>query len=167
MSNLLVTSQVREPLSHHGNSIISCFQRICYLKVIKKNVYFLLICLCSLYLCKSLIYEDFFFLFRAAPEAYGSSQARVQLELQLPVYDIATGMCYEESLCVKCEVGVCIFFPLMDRNITGLEFMLWLSGLRTQLVSMRIWVRPQALLIGLRIQHCCKLQCRSQMWLGS
>ena len=38
---------------------------------------------------------------------------------------------------------------------------------RTQLVSMRIWVQPLALLTGLRIQHCCELRHRSQMQLRS
>ena len=33
-----------------------------------------------------------FLLFRAAPAAYGSSQARVKLELQLPAYVTATAM---------------------------------------------------------------------------
>ena len=30
-----------------------------------------------------------------------------------------------------------------------------------------MWVQILALLSSLRIRHCCKLQCRSQMWLGS
>ena len=34
-------------------------------------------------------------------------------------------------------------------------------------VSMRMQVQSLALLSGLRIQHCPKLQCRSQMWLES
>ena len=38
---------------------------------------------------------------------------------------------------------------------------------RTQLVSIRTKVLSLASLRGLRIQHCHKLQCRSQMWLGS
>ena len=38
------------------------------------------------------------------------------------------------------------------------EFPLWLSGLRTQLMSMRMWVQSLALLSGLRIQCCHKLQ---------
>ena len=41
------------------------------------------------------------------------------------------------------------------------EFLLWLSGLRTQLVSMRTWVRSLASLTGLRIWCCCKLWCMS------
>ena len=45
------------------------------------------------------------------------------------------------------------------------EFLLWLSGLRTQLVSMRMQVSSLASLSGLRIQRCCKLWFRSQMWL--
>ena len=42
---------------------------------------------------------------------------------------------------------------------------MWLSGLKTQLVSMGIRVRSLASLSGLRIWHCCKLQHRSQTWL--
>ena len=44
-----------------------------------------------------------------------------------------------------------------------LEFLFWLSGLRTQLVCMRVWVRSLALLNGLGIQYCCKL--RSMLWM--
>ena len=47
------------------------------------------------------------------------------------------------------------------------EFLLQLSGLRTQLAYMRIWVRSLTSLSGLRIWHCCKLLCRLQTWLGS
>ena len=45
------------------------------------------------------------------------------------------------------------------------ELSLWLSRLRTQLVSMRIQVRSLALLSGIRIWHCCRVRHRSQMWL--
>ena len=38
---------------------------------------------------------------------------------------------------------------------------------RIWLVSMRTWVWSLALLSVLRIQHCCELWCRSQIWLGS
>ena len=37
------------------------------------------------------------------------------------------------------------------------EFPLWFSRLRTQLVSMRMWVPSLALLSGLRIRHCHQL----------
>ena len=47
------------------------------------------------------------------------------------------------------------------------KFALWLSRLRTPLVSLRMWVQSLASVIGLRIQHCCELQYRSQMWLRS
>ena len=47
------------------------------------------------------------------------------------------------------------------------EFPLWLNGLRTQLVSMRMRVPSLASLNGLRTQHCYKLQGPSQMWLRS
>ena len=43
------------------------------------------------------------------------------------------------------------------------EFLLWLSRLQTQLVSMRMW----ASLSGLRIWHCHKLWSRLQTWLRS
>ena len=42
---------------------------------------------------------------------------------------------------------------------------LWLSGLRTRLVSMSMWVPSLASLSGLRIQHCYELWCRSKAWL--
>ena len=48
-----------------------------------------------------------------------------------------------------------------------LEFPLWLSRLKPQLVSMRMQVRSLALISGVRIQLCCELWCRSQMGLGS
>ena len=48
-----------------------------------------------------------------------------------------------------------------------LEFPLWLSRLRTWLVSMRMWSRSLASLSGLRIWNCHELQCRSQRQLGS
>ena len=47
------------------------------------------------------------------------------------------------------------------------EFLLWLSRLRTRLVSIRTWVRSLASLSGLRIWGGCKLCHRSYMWLGS
>ena len=47
------------------------------------------------------------------------------------------------------------------------EFPLWLNGLRTRLVSMRIQIRSLTLLSGLTIQHCCEPWRRSQMRLGS
>ena len=47
------------------------------------------------------------------------------------------------------------------------EFPLWLTRLRTQLVSMRMWVPSLALLSELRIQICCELWHRLQTRLGS
>ena len=47
------------------------------------------------------------------------------------------------------------------------EFLLWLSGLRTQPVSRKMWVWSLASLSGLRIWRCHKLWCRLQMWLRS
>ena len=48
-----------------------------------------------------------------------------------------------------------------------LEFLLWISGLGIQLVSMWMRVQSLALISVLRIQHCHELCCRSQMQLGS
>ena len=49
----------------------------------------------------------------------------------------------------------------------GQEFLLWLSGLRIWLTSMKMQVRSLASFSGLKIQCCRKLQHRSQMWLGA
>ena len=62
------------------------------------------------------------------------------------------------------------FFPLetfsyfVKNLIWKREFPLWLSGLRTRLVSMKMQVWSLASLSRLRIWRCCKLQCRSQGW---
>ena len=48
-----------------------------------------------------------------------------------------------------------------------LEFLLWLSRLRTWLVSIRMWVWSLDSLSGLTIHCCCELWCRSHMWPGS
>ena len=48
------------------------------------------------------------------------------------------------------------------KRISRQEFPSWLSGERTQLASMRTWVRSLSLLSGLRIWHCRELWCRSQ-----
>ena len=53
------------------------------------------------------------------------------------------------------------------KKMNSWEFLLWLSGLRTQLVSMRMWVRSLASFTGLRIRHCCKLRWGSKMPLRS
>ena len=52
-------------------------------------------------------------------------------------------------------------------QVSKVKFLLWLSGLRTQLGSVRMQVRSLAVLSGLRIWHCHELQSRLQMWLGS
>ena len=67
--------------------------------------------------------------------------------------------------------------PLIIRNsvhihhilskICFLKFLLWLRGLRTQLVATRMQVHSLVSLSVLRIQHCCKVHCSSHMWLGS
>ena len=110
----------------------------------------------------------FVLLFRAAPVAYGGSQARG------PIGATAAGIYH--SLQQRR-----ILNPLSDardrtRNLMvpsqihfhcASEFPLWLSGLRTQLVSMRMQVQSLALFNGLRIWSCHKLWHRSQIWRGS
>ena len=56
---------------------------------------------------------------------------------------------------------------LIFKITTCMELPLWLSGLRTQLISMKMWVGSLALLSGLRIQHCHKLWHMLQMQLRS
>ena len=59
---------------------------------------------------------------------------------------------------------------VLEGRTTGREkrgFQLWLSGLRTRLVSMRMQVGSPASLSGLRIQHCHELRHRSQVQLRS
>ena len=58
------------------------------------------------------------------------------------------------------------YLNVISKKKTKLEFPLWLSRLRTWLVSMRMWVPSLASFSGLRIWYCHKLWCRSQMWLG-
>ena len=65
----------------------------------------------------------------------------------------------------KCQAGKKPLFS-QDSEVSE-EFPFWLSSFRTQLVSIRMRVQFLASLCGLKIWHCCKLQCRSQMRLGS
>ena len=46
------------------------------------------------------------------------------------------------------------------------EFLLWLSELRSWLISMRMWFQSLVSFSELRIQHCCELWCRSQTQLA-
>ena len=69
------------------------------------------------------------------------------------------------------EISIQILYWFLIRLFVSLlrssEFALWLSMLRTWLVSVRMWVQSLALLGGLRIRLCLKRWCRSQMHLGS
>ena len=53
------------------------------------------------------------------------------------------------------------------KKVREWEFPLWLSKLRTGLVSVRTRIQSLASVSGLRIQRCCQLLCRSQIWLRS
>ena len=63
---------------------------------------------------------------------------------------------------VESELSPLTLFHPLSFCESVLGVLLWLSRLRTRLVSMRMWVQSLALLSGLRIQHCLKLQCRLQ-----
>ena len=68
------------------------------------------------------------------------------------------------------ESNLNIFLKYYSKYYTKnlkLEFLLWLTGLRTQLISMRMQVLSLALLSRLRIQSCHKVRHRPQTWLGS
>ena len=52
-------------------------------------------------------------------------------------------------------------------KITVREFLLWLSGVRARLISMRMQVQSLAPLSGLKIQICLELWCRLQTRLRS
>ena len=66
------------------------------------------------------------------------------------------------------EVSLLLRAPTSTFKKFLLELTLfWLSGLEPTIVFVRMWVQSLALLTKLRIWLCCKLWCRSQMWLGS
>ena len=54
----------------------------------------------------------------------------------------------------------CIHSLIHSLKKYNLEFLMWLSRLRTQLVYVKMWVQSLALLSGLRIQRCRELWCR-------
>ena len=57
--------------------------------------------------------------------------------------------------------GASPILPLpQHKNRVLTEFLLWLSRLRTRLVSMRMRIWSLASISGLRLQHCHKLQHR-------
>ena len=60
-----------------------------------------------------------------------------------------------------------LLFPKSLKNKYCQEFPLWLSGLQTWLVSMRMQVPSLASLSKLRIQCCHELQYKRQTLLGS
>ena len=76
---------------------------------------------------------------------------------------------------IKSRVFACSQIPSRNRDLTFfffpkirlLEFLLWLSGLRTRLVSMSMPVGSLALLSGLRIWWCYKPWHRLQMRLAA
>ena len=56
-------------------------------------------CLCTFIYLFDKALGHFFFLFRAKHAAYGSSQARIKSELQLPAYATATAMWDPSHIC--------------------------------------------------------------------
>ena len=81
-----------------------------------------------------------------------SGRSLAKLDMSWVLYDSAANS------------GFCVWKN--SQEITR-EFPSWLSGLRTQLISMRMKVQSPVLLSGLRIWHCHKMQHRLQIWLRS
>ena len=71
-----------------------------------------------------------------------------------------TGGTWGCSLCARHLVGLSDLFNPPNNHIKceTCRVPFWLSGLRTQLVSMRMLVPSLAPVSGFRIQHCLKLQ---------
>ena len=84
---------------------------------------------------------------------HNQKELEIWVEKELEFKQLNLVYCNQETFC--------------KQKITLKEFLLWLSKLRTQLVSMRMQVQFLTSLSGLRIQHCHELQCRSQMLLRS
>ena len=63
---------------------------------------------------------------------------------------------------IKKPWGIVSIRGLKTHDKEMREFLLWLSGLRTWLVSKRVQVPSLASLSGLRIQCCSEVGCRSQ-----
>ena len=61
----------------------------------------------------------------------------------------------------------CLYQIFLLHKNNKREFPLWLSGLQTWTVSIRMWVRYMALFSGLRIWCCSELWCRPQTRLRS
>ena len=67
---------------------------------------------------------------------------------------------FVDSLGVRLRSFRFFFVPwgiLLSIKLQYYEFLAWLSGLWTQLVSVRLWVQTLALLSGLSIWHCHEL----------
>jgi len=114
-----------------------------------------------------------FLLFRARPAAYGSSQARV------PVGAAASSLHHSHS-----NMGSQLRLWPTPQLMTMREYhlahsknilfkVIWSIGIPIVaqwkwiwLASLRMKIQFQALLTGLRIQHCCELWCRLQARLG-
>ena len=123
----------------------------------------------------------FCFLFLAVPTAYGSSQARNWTHTSAVTQ--ASALQWQSWILNLLHHQGTPLLHYMERTNTHiyfvvsfstffllkkcLEFPLWLSKLRSQLICMRVWVWFLALLSRLRIRRRYKLQCRSQMQLGS
>ena len=104
--------------------------------------------------------------------AYANSQARNQIQAAALTYAAAVAMPNPKPNVPQRELLPADWLQWTTRETKRskkylLEFPLWLSGLRTWLVSMRMQIRSLASLSGLRIWPCCKVQPRSQMQLKS
>ena len=77
---------------------------------------------------------------------------------------MATSEILKRSENLRPHISKCYHFICAENTN---KFPLWLSGLGTQLLFMRIQIPSLALLSELRIWYCHNLWCRSQTWLIS
>ena len=72
-----------------------------------------------------------------------------------------------ELLCCTPETYIILYVKYTSIKKKKMELPLWLSGLRTQLVSLRMQVQSLALISWLGIHCCHELWCSSQIQLRS
>ena len=80
-----------------------------------------------------------------------------QQQQKIPIHAKATGLNLKHFMMSESQ----------HKKVCIRELLAVAQWVRTQLVSMRKQVWSLAKLSELRIQHCCQLCCRSQMWLRS
>ena len=102
-----------------------------------------------------------------------SGKAHLPYPISTPLSSQSWNLSFHSPSSASCRDLLCPEFPWSPCHSFFLKalllrkFLLWLSGKRTWLASMRMQVWSLVLLSGLRIQHCYELWCRLQTWLRS